>query len=142
MKYTLITDGAYSSTRDQGGLAFVFLRDSRLILEYSKGVFHTTNNKMELGAIILGLRAIKSPIGSLEIVTDSQYCIGCAIKGWKRNKNRELWKEFDREYTRVSSLCSNIIFTHVKGHQAITDEYSKWNDYVDRLAVNASKALL
>lgn len=142
MKYILITDGAYSSTRDQGGLAFVFLRDSELILEYSKGVPHTTNNKMELGAIILGLRAIKSPINSLEIVTDSQYCIGCAIKGWKRNKNRGLWKEFDREYTRVSNLCSNITFTHIKGHQAITDEYSRWNDYVDRLAVNASKALL
>ena len=135
----LITDGAYSSSRDQGGLGFVFIRDGTKVFEYSKTVKNTTNNKMELGAIILGLRAIKGSIDSLVIVSDSMYCIGCAIKGWKRKKNQKLWEAFDKEYSRVSSLCSNITWKHVKGHQNDNSEFTKWNNYVDKLAVRASR---
>ena len=137
--YMLITDGAYSSSRDQGGLGFVFIRDGTKVFEYSKTVKNTTNNKMELGAIILGLRAIKGSIDSLVIVSDSMYCIGCAIKGWKRKKNQKLWEAFDKEYSRVSSLCSNITWKHVKGHQNDSSEFTKWNNYVDKLAVRASR---
>lgn len=137
--YMLITDGAYSSSRDQGGLGFVFIRDGTKVFEYSKTVKNTTNNKMELGAIILGLRAIKGSIDSLVIVSDSMYCIGCAIKGWKRKKNQKLWEAFDKEYSRVSSLCSNITWKHVKGHQNDNSEFTKWNNYVDKLAVRASR---
>lgn len=135
----LITDGAYSSSRDQGGLGFVFIRDGTKVFEYSKTVKNTTNNKMELGAIILGLRAIKGSIDSLVIVSDSMYCIGCATKGWKRKKNQKLWEAFDKEYSRVSSLCSNITWKHVKGHQNDNSEFTKWNNYVDKLAVRASR---
>ena len=134
----LITDGAYSSSRDQGGLGFVFIRDGTKVFEYSKTVKNTTNNKMELGAIILGLRAIKGSIDSLVIVSDSMYCVGCATKGWKRKKNQKLWEAFDKEYSRVSSLCSNITWKHVKGHQNDSSEFTKWNNYVDKLAVRAS----
>ena len=137
--YMLITDGAYSSSRDQGGLGFVFIRDGTKVFEYSKTVKNTTNNKMELGAIILGLRAIKGSIDSLVIVSDSMYCIGCATKGWKRKKNQKLWEAFDKEYSRVSSLCSNITWKHVKGHQNDNSEFTKWNNYVDKLAVRASR---
>ena len=137
--YVLITDGAYSSSRDQGGLGFVFIRDGTKVFEYSKTVKNTTNNKMELGAIILGLRAIKGSIDSLVIVSDSMYCIGCATKGWKRKKNQKLWEAFDKEYSRVSSLCSNITWKHVKGHQNDNSEFTKWNNYVDKLAVRASR---
>ena len=137
--YMLITDGAYSSSRDQGGLGFVFIRDGTKVFEYSKTVKNTTNNKMELGAIILGLRAIKGSIDSLVIVSDSMYCIGCATKGWKRKKNQKLWEAFDKEYSRVSSLCSNITWKHVKGHQNDSSEFTKWNNYVDKLAVRASR---
>ena len=136
--YVLITDGAYSSSRDQGGLGFVFIRDGTKVFEYSKTVKNTTNNKMELGAIILGLRAIKGSIDSLVIVSDSMYCVGCATKGWKRKKNQKLWEAFDKEYSRVSSLCSNITWKHVKGHQDDDSELTKWNNYVDKLAVRAS----
>ena len=135
----LITDGAYSSSRNQGGLGFVFIRDGTKVFEYSKTVKNTTNNKMELGAIILGLRAIKGSIDSLVIVSDSMYCVGCATKGWKRKKNQKLWEAFDKEYSRVSSLCSNITWKHVKGHQNDNSEFTKWNNYVDKLAVRASR---
>lgn len=137
--YSLITDGAYSSSRDQGGLGFVILNGSTKVFEYSKTVKNTTNNKMELGAIILGLRAIKGSIDSLVIVSDSMYCVGCATKGWKRKKNQKLWEAFDKEYSRVSSLCSNITWKHVKGHQNDSSEFTKWNNYVDKLAVRASR---
>ena len=139
MSYILFTDGAYSSSRNQGGLGFVFIRDGTKVFEYSKTVKNTTNNKMELGAIILGLRAIKGSIDSLVIVSDSMYCIGCATKGWKRKKNQKLWEAFDKEYSRVSSLCSNITWKHVKGHQNDSSEFTKWNNYVDKLAVRASR---
>ena len=65
------------------------------------------------------------------------YVIGCATLGWKRKKNVVLWESFDREFTRVSKLCPNIQFQHVKGHAD-----NKWNNYVDRLAVAASQELL
>ncbi len=140
MNYTLITDGAFSSSRNQGGLAFIFIReDGKLVLEYSKMVKNTTNNRMELGAIILGLRAIKGPMDCLTVVTDSMYCLGCATKGWKRKKNVQLWEIFDKEYIRIKSLCKEIKWIHVKGHQKDDSEFTKWNNYCDKLAVNASQ---
>lgn len=133
-KYTLITDGAYSSARDQGGIGLVFLKNGEKILEYSKMYKDVTNNMMELGAVIIGLRLIKNPIDSLTIVTDSMYVIGCATKGWKRKKNVKLWQEFDSQYERVKTLCPNIHFEYVKGHDG-----DEWNEYCDRLAVKASQ---
>jgi len=142
MKYTLITDGAYSSSRDQGGIGVIFLQGDNVILEYSKGFNNTTNNQMELAAIIIGLRAIKKPIDSLTIVTDSEYCIGCATLGWKRKKNQSLWKVFDYEFKRVHTLCNKIEFKHVKGHQNDDKEFTKWNNRADKLAVAASQRVV
>jgi ribonuclease HI len=134
--YTLITDGAYSPIRDQGGVGIVFLREDEKILEYSKSFKGVTNNQMELGAVILGLRFIKSPIDSLTIVSDSMYVIGCATLGWKRKKNVKLWEEFDKQFSRVKQLCPDIKFKHVKGHTG-----DKWNEYCDKLASNATQLL-
>ena len=136
MNYTLITDGAYSSSRDQGGIGLVFLRDNNKILEYSKAYKKTTNNIMELTAVIAGLSFVKKPIDSLTIISDSMYVIGCAVKGWKRKKNVKLWEEFDKQYSRVQELCPNITFVHTKGHNG-----DKWNEYCDKLAVSASKQI-
>lgn len=135
-QYVLITDGAYSSARDQGGIGLVFLKNGEKILEYSKMYKGVTNNMMELGAVIVGLRLIKNPIDSLTIITDSMYVIGCATKGWKRKKNVKLWQEFDSQYERVKTLCPDIHFEHVKGHNG-----DKWNERADKLAVAASQKL-
>ena len=135
-QYILITDGAYSSARDQGGIGLVFLKNGEKILEYSKMYKGVTNNMMELGAVIVGLRLIKNPIDSLTIITDSMYVIGCATKGWKRKKNVKLWQEFDSQYERVKALCPDIRFEHVKGHDG-----DKWNEYCDKLAVKASQSV-
>ena len=139
--YTLVTDGAYSSTLDQGGVGIVFLRNGEKIAEYSRKYKSVTNNIMELGAVIIGLRLIKNPIDSLTILTDSEYVIGCATKGWKRNKNIKLWEEFDKQYERVKSICPEIIFKHVKGHYPDGSTEAKWNNYVDNLAYNSSRQI-
>lgn len=142
MNYTLITDGAYSSSRDQGGIGLVFLRDNDKILEYSKAYKGVTNNIMELTAVIAGLSFIKKPIDSLTIISDSMYVVGCATKGWKRKKNVKLWEEFDKQYSRVQELCPKIEFIHVRGHQKDNSDLTKWNNYVDRLAVSATNLII
>lgn len=133
---TMYTDGAYSAMRNQGGVGIVILNEGKKVLEYSNMYKRTTNNQMELGAVIIALRIIKEPCKSILIYTDSQYVIGCATLGWKRKKNVKLWQEFDNQYSRVKELCPIITFKHVKGHNG-----NKWNDYVDNLAVKASQLI-
>lgn len=132
----IYTDGAYSPLRDQGGVGIVILQDEKKILEYSNKYERTSNNQMEIGAVIIALRLIKESHDSITIYTDSQYVIGCATLGWKRKKNSKLWEEFDKQYERVLELCPNIEFVHIKGH---SDNY--WNNYVDKLAVSASQLI-
>lgn len=133
---TIYTDGAYSALRDQGGVGIVILEGEKKLLEYSNMYKRTTNNQMELGAVIIAMRLIKNPHESIVIFTDSQYVIGCATLGWKRKKNAKLWQEYDKQFARVSELCSNITFTHVKGHNG-----DKWNEYCDKIAVKASQLI-
>lgn len=134
--YVCYSDGAYSSSRDQGGIGIVILKNNKVILQYSRMYHHTTNNRMELGAIIMILKAIKNPIDSLLIYSDSMYCIGCISLGWKRKKNQLLWRIFDSEYERVKTLCPNIEFKHVKGHEG-----NYYNEICDKLAVRASQEI-
>ena len=137
INYECYTDGAYSPLRDQGGIGVVYIRNGVKLFEYSKGFKKTTNNRMEILAALVVLRSIKSKIDTLTIYTDSMYVIGCATLGWKRNKNIAMWNMFDVELARVSKLCPNIQFQHIKGHSN-----NQWNNYVDKLAVNASQELL
>lgn len=126
----IYTDGAYSNSRDQGGCAFVILRDNKLIAKFSKPYKKTTNNRMEMLAVILSLESIKKP-QPVTIYSDSMYVIGTATLNWKRRKNLDLWKRFDNI---VSKLNKFITWKHVKGHVD-----NKYNNLCDLLAVQASK---
>jgi ribonuclease HI len=137
INYECYTDGAYSSARNQGGIGIVFLRNDVKVAEYSKGFKHTTNNRMEIAAVLAAFKAFQQPVDSITIYTDSMYVIGCAALGWKRKKNISLWEQFDKEFGRIRKLCSHFEFKHVKGHAG-----NKWNSYVDKLAVEASQELL
>ena len=139
--YTVYTDGAYSSSRNKMGIGILFVKDSTPILEYSKMFNGGTNNKAEIIAIILALTMVKDPIDSLLIVSDSEYCIGCASLGWKRKKNCKLWEEFDKQFNRAKQLCPIIKFKHVRGHQKDNSDDTKWNNFVDRLAVKATELI-
>lgn len=133
----IYTDGAYKSSIDQGGIGIVWIKDDKVFKKYSKGFKHTTNNKMELIAMLCAFKSIKTSMEEIEFISDSQYVLGCLTKGWKKKKNVELWNILDKEYERVKSLVKNIKFTHVRGHQ---DCFG--NNLADELASNASLELL
>lgn len=130
------TDGAYSSSRNAGGIGIVCLKDGNLILKYSKKYTNTTNNRMEMRAVITALLSVKKKVESIKIISDSQYVIGCATKGWKRKKNVDLWELYDKAYKQASSYCDNITFEWVHGHTG-----DKYNEIVDKLAVKSSQCL-
>lgn len=134
--YKIYTDGAYSLLRNKGGIGIVILKEDKLILEYSKDFANLTINQLELLAIIYALKFIKKEVDSITIYSDSMYCIGPLNNNWKIKSNQKFWNLFAREYDRVKSLCSNIKFEHIKGHN---NNY--WNDYVDKLAVQSSQLL-
>lgn len=135
--YVIYTDGAYSPMRDQGGIGIIVLKGESKILEYSKPFLNTTNNQMELIAVITALRAIKNKIDKVTIITDSQYVIGCATKGWKRKKNKNLWSQFDSALEKAKTLCDDVSFEWTKGH-----EDDKYNNECDKLAVKATQLYL
>lgn len=133
----IYTDGAYKSSIDQGGIGIVWMKDGKVFKKYSKGFKHTTNNKMELIAMLCAFKSIKTSMEEVEFISDSQYVLGCLTMGWKKKKNVELWNILDKEYERVKFLIKNIKFTHVRGHQ---DCFG--NNLADELASNASLELL
>lgn len=128
--YTIITDGAYSSLRDQGGIGIIILdKDGDEVLEYSKAYLNTTNNQMEMMACIVAMESVSEP-SDLIIVTDSQYVIGCASKGWKRKKNVILWKRFDD----AMNFHKSVTFEWTRGH-----DNNEYNNRCDKIAVKASQ---
>lgn len=89
---------------------------------------NTTNNKMEIIAIIEALKAVKNYDLYTEVYTDSQYVVCTLNDGWKRNKNIELWNELDELISRFK--C--IKFIKVKGHDGDT-----YNELADSLCNQA-----
>ena len=133
---TIYTDGAYSPVKDHGGICVIFVYNGIELKSYNKMFKHVTNNKMELLAVIIALQSfLKNDLGKeVTIVTDSQYVIGCATKGWKRKKNIKLWARFDKIKKELESKEINLIFKWVHGHDG--DEF---NEKADKLAVQASQ---
>lgn len=134
----IYTDGAYSSARDQGGIGVVFVRDGINIKSYNKMFKHVSNNKMELAAVIIALKTVikNNLTGTITIITDSQYVIGCATKGWKRRKNVKLWETYDKLCQELNNRKIIIEFKWVHGHTGDT-----FNEIADKLAVEASKEI-
>jgi ribonuclease HI len=125
----IYTDGAYSSSRNQGGWAFVVLKDGTKVSSAFDSVVSTTNNRMEVQSAIEAIKHMKNQnIKEFTIYSDSMYLVGTMTKNWKRNKNVDLWIELD---DLIQDLTIN--WEHTKGHSG-----NKYNDYCDMLAVHAS----
>ncbi len=92
--------------------------------------FHknTTNNKMELTAVIESLKALKRFDIPVEIYTDSQYVVSTINEGWNKKANIELWEQLDN----LISKFKNINFYKVKGHNG-----DKYNEMADKLCNDA-----
>jgi len=133
----IFTDGASSGNPGPGGYG-VILRSGQHYKELSEGFRKTTNNRMELLAVIKGLEAIKLPKQDVTIFSDSKYVIdaiekrwvhGWVAKGFKDKKNKDLWLR----YLDISKL-HNIKFNWVRGHNGHPE-----NERCDELAVAAGK---
>ncbi len=141
----LYTDGACSGNPGPGGWGYILRHSaSGKEIERSGGEANTTNNRMEMLAVIEGLKALTRPT-TVELVSDSKYVLQgieewmprWKANGWRRKegntfkpvKNVELWQEID-ELVRKHK----IRFTHVKGHAGHPE-----NERCDQLAVEAAK---
>ncbi|TZF83756.1 ribonuclease HI [Pedobacter sp. BS3] len=137
MAIEIFTDGASSGNPGPGGYG-VILRSGQHYKELSAGYRKTTNNRMELLAVITGLEALKKPGQTVLIYSDSKYIIdavekkwvfGWLKKGFAGKKNKDLWLRFLELYKLHS-----IRFIWVKGHAGHPE-----NERCDQLAVAASQ---
>lgn len=134
---TIYTDGAAKGNPGPGGYGTI-LRYGDKEKELSQGYRMTTNNRMELLAVIVGLEAIKKPNWKVKVVSDSKYVVDAVSKGWlegwvkkgfKGKKNQDLWER----YLKVAAL-HNVTFQWIKGHAGHPE-----NERCDRLAVEAAE---
>ena len=138
---TIYTDGACSGNPGPGGYG-VILQSGKYEKEISGGEPSTTNNRMELVAVIVGLKALKRPC-TVKLYSDSQYVVNMVQQGWlarwKRNgwmrnksdpaKNVDLLKELDAQLQ-----IHQVEMIWVKGHAD-----NPYNNRCDELAVNFYK---
>lgn len=144
----LFTDGACSGNPGPGGWAFILRHPSSgKEIERSGGEENTTNNRMELQAVVEGLTVLTRPT-QVELITDSVY-VGKGLSewmpkwkanGWRRRdgskwaavKNDDLWKQLDQ-----LAAQHRLVFTHVAGHSGHPE-----NERCDELAVAAYQPFL
>ena len=145
--YTIYCDGACSGNPGPGGYAFVILQGNELILKVAGHKDKTTNNHMELLAVVRAIKHAKQLVNRgklwLDIYSDSAYCVNAIEQNWitiwkksgwktKANtevKNRELWEELIllKEDEHIT-----IHMHKVKGHSG-----NKYNEMVDKAAKSA-----
>ena len=132
----IYTDGACSRNPGPGGWAYL-MRWKGIEKKDSGCERHTTNNRMELRAVIEALKAIKRPVKKIIIYSDSQYVesgINKWLKSWKQRnfinvKNSEMWFELS---DLINRKAENVEAVWVKGHSGHSE-----NELVDRMAVKA-----
>lgn len=141
-KIELFTDGACSGNPGPGGYG-VILKYKGVTKELSGGEPETTNNRMELTAVITGLEALKEPC-EVDLYSDSKYIIDAVTKGWAEKWQANNWIKPDKKPALNSDLWERLLsllnthkvnFFWVKGHAGHTE-----NERCDQLAVLASKS--
>ena len=138
-KVTLYTDGACSGNPGPGGYGAVLIYNG-VEKEISGGQKDTTNNQMEMMAVIKGLEMLKEPC-EVKVYSDSAYVVNSIQKGWIYSWKMNNWKKADKSKVKNIDLWERLLsqleihkveFLKVKGHA--DDEL---NNRCDRLAVAA-----
>lgn len=127
MKYFLYTDGSCDnlSIHREGGYAYVILDHKKNIVKsFAKGVLGTTNNIMELTAIIEGCKAIPDDNAEVTVYSDSQYALNVLSGKWKAHVNLALIDDHKANKKRL-----RLQYNWIKGHCG-----NKFNDMADLLA--------
>jgi len=134
---TIYTDGSSRGNPGPGGYGTILMAGPHK-KELSQGYRLTTNNRMELMAVIAGLQALKKDGMNVTIYSDSQYVVKAVEQGWLKNwiatdfkggkKNRDLWMIFHRLAQK-----NKIRFVWVKGHAN-----NPYNNRCDELATSAA----
>jgi len=133
----IYTDGASRGNPGPGGYGAVLMSGSYR-KELAEGFRRTTNNRMELLAVIKALEALKKEGSTVTVYTDSKYVADAIEKGWvfnwekknfKKKKNPDLWKRLLEVYRK-----HQVKFYWVRGHADVIE-----NERCDQLAVEASK---
>jgi ribonuclease HI len=128
----MYTDGSSLGNPGPGGYGIVLI-SGPYRKEITAGYRLTTNNRMELLAVIVGLEALKADGNDVTIYSDSQYVVNSVEKGWvfdwerknyKGRKNEDLWRRFLNVYRRHS-----VRFVWIKGHAENPE-----NELCDRMA--------
>ena len=137
----LYTDGACSGNPGKGGYGIVLCYGPHR-LELSGGYRLTTNNRMELMALIAALEQLKEPC-EIDLCSDSQYVINGLQKGWAKGWRARGWKKADKSPALNSDLWARLLdlseahtihYNWIKGHAGHPE-----NERCDRLAVEQSK---
>ena len=133
----IYTDGAARGNPGRGGYGVVLIWN-KVKKELSQGYLHTTNNRMELMAVIAALEALKKNDLRLEIYSDSNYVVKAVMEGWLKKwlktdfkggiKNKDLWLKYHE-----LSQDHQITFHWVKGHSS-----NQMNNRCDELATAAA----
>ncbi len=132
----LFTDGSSRGNPGPGGYGVV-LRSGQHYKELSGGEPMTTNNRMELMAVIVGLEALLRPNSEVTVYSDSSYVVNAVTKGWlfdwerkqfDKKANPDLWQRFLQVYRR-----HRVRFVWIKGHAGHPE-----NERCDHLAVEAA----
>ncbi len=131
------TDGGASGNPGPGGFGVVLMSGHHL-KEISRAYRLTTNNRMELLAVIAALEALRHPGTHIDIHSDSKYVVDAITKGWLQNwvrkgfkdrKNPDLWRRY-----LTAAKPHHVRFHWVKGHSG-----DRYNERADQLAVMAYK---
>ena len=131
------TDGACSGNPGPGGWGATIKLEEETVEIYG-GENNTTNNRMELMAVIVGLESLKNPGMEVIVYSDSKYVVDAIEKKWlfnweqknfKGKKNKDLWERFLNVYNK-----HKVLFQWIKGHNKHPQ-----NERCDELAVKAAR---
>jgi ribonuclease HI len=134
----VFTDGSCEGNPGPGGWGFVWVEDDRIVAEKSGFAANTTNNRMELTALIAALHALPDDCRTT-VYSDSQLCVntinewaaGWEKRGWRRKSGPIANLELVRELYDLAKRHPHVKLAWIKAHDG-----SRWNEYADALATS------